>query len=91
MLLRGGFAFGGFLIGMGLLWLAAFAATFETSSPEWDAQAVGLAVIGLAVVASTSVAAIRPTKRNAAGRTDRLALEGHSPATGSIPLDIQSP
>ena len=64
MLLRALFGFGGFLVGMGLLWLAAFAATFETSPPEWDAEALSLAVIGLAVVGSTVVAAVRPTKRN---------------------------
>ena len=50
----------GTALGPFLVWLSWFGASFKKTEPEWDAEALVALVLGLLVIASTVLAAIRP-------------------------------
>lgn len=64
MALRVVFGVLGAVLGLLLVWISWFGASFKKNEPQWDFETLVLLVLGLAVVASTVLAAVRPTKRN---------------------------
>lgn len=59
------YALGGSALGLALVWLGWFGASFENSSPVWDGEATTLLILGAAVIVATVYASIKPTVRNA--------------------------
>lgn len=53
---------GGVLVGLGLLWLANFGASFKRDVPQWDLESVLILLAGLVPIGSSLVAAFRRSK-----------------------------
>lgn len=52
----------GMLAGLGLIWLAGFAATFKKTQPEWDGEALTVLFLGMVTVVVAIALAVRPSR-----------------------------
>lgn len=52
----------GILAGLGLIWLAGFAATFKKTQAEWDGEALTILFLGVAIVVVALALAVRPSR-----------------------------
>lgn len=67
--------------GLVLVWVAYFGASFKRNEPRWNSETLVLLALGLAVVTTTVLAALRPTKRNTLIGLLMVALV---PVTGAL-------
>lgn len=52
----------GALLGIGLIWLAGFAATFKNTRPDWDGESLTILFLGIAVVMVAFALAVWPSR-----------------------------
>ncbi len=52
----------GTLVGLGLTWLAGFAATFKDNQPDWDGESLTLLVLGIVTAVLAIALALRPSR-----------------------------
>lgn len=62
MVLRILFGATGSMLGIGLIALANFGATFKKQQPEWDGEAISILVLGLATVTVSLAVLVRPSR-----------------------------
>lgn len=79
--LRALFGLSGSLLGLALIWVAWFGASFKRTNPEWDGEVTALLILGVAVILASLHAAVRPSVRNAVVAAVVIALV---PVAGGI-------